>query len=367
MPPLESSSNPQSLPQLDIAAALDNLRFEERRNILNTINKLRDYGLNSLLSHPQLLISGGHPAADHNPASEVFSQTLIPRSESNHSPFATEIVLRQGQTQSIIVRIIPDITRPHLQRKSIANFHHSTTLTQLPEIIDAAMSTLSDASDPDQSNSKDTLRIEVEGPSQPQLTLADLPRLVESLSQSGTQRDYNYHNTAYSIADETNATSTAAAPTPTETITTPFEYPFPRPPLHINVPVPGSTFLIRALHTHQVITLSEGHLHLEPQPLPAGGWHWACIERDGWLGFRNCVSGTFMGHDGKGGYHAKVTHHKCNEWFVTRAVPGGGHLILILHGDKWRRMGIAEGGRELVEVEKEKEGVEATVWEFIKV
>ncbi|PQE24592.1 hypothetical protein CJF31_00011245 [Rutstroemia sp. NJR-2017a BVV2] len=362
MPPQESSS----IPQLDIAAALDNLHFEERRNILSTINKLRDNGLDSLLSRPQLLISGGdHSTVDRNSASETFSQTLVPRSESGHSPFATEIVLRQGQTQSIIVRIIPDITRPQPERKSIANFHHSTTdLTQLPEILSAAMSVLPDPSSPSQPNSKDTLRIEVEGPSQPQLTLVDLPRLIDSLSRSDIQRNHGYHHTAYSLADETTATSTAAAPTPTETIT-PFEYPFPVPSLHTGVPVPGSTFLIRALHTHQVLTLSEGHLHLEPQPPPAGGWHWACIERDGWLGFRNCVSGTFMGHDGKGGFHAKVTHHKCNEWFVTRAVPGGGHLILILHGDKWRRMGVAEGGREVLEVEKA--GTEGTVWEFVKV
>ncbi|PQE26473.1 hypothetical protein CJF30_00001204 [Rutstroemia sp. NJR-2017a BBW] len=353
MPPQESSS----IPQLDIAAALDTLHFEERRNILSTINKLRDNGLDSLLSRPQLLISGGdHPAADQNSASDTFSQSLVPRSESGHSPFATEIVLRRGETQSII-------------RKAIADFYHSTTdLTQLPEILTAAMSVLPDSSSPDQATPKDTLRIEVEGPFQPQLTLVDIPRLIDCLSRSDIQRNHGYHHTAYSIADETTATFTAAAPTPTSTIT-PSEYPFPTPAtipsLHTHVPVPGSTFLIRSLHTHQVLTLSEGHLHLEPSPPAAGGWHWACIERDGWLGFRNCVSGTFMGHDGKGGFHAKVTHHKCNEWFVTRAVPGGGHLIMILHGDKWRRMGVAEGGREVLEVEK---GVmEGTVWEFVRV
>jgi len=161
-----------------------------------------------------------------------------------------------------------------------------------------------------------------------------------------------------SIATTTSSTVVTNTPTPT-TVTDDFSG-------YITycdaVPWAGEIFMIRDRIHGRVITLTDGKLQLEPNVSGLGSWYWVCVEKDGWLGFRNYASGAYIGHDGKGNFHAKVFHHKGHEFFCARRHPDGGYLLLMRHGNKLWKMDIKEGGNELVETENK-----GTLWEFVKV
>ncbi|QSZ36623.1 hypothetical protein DSL72_006503 [Monilinia vaccinii-corymbosi] len=269
---------------------------------------------------------------------------------------STEIVLRHSEVISFTVRLIPDFSRPASQKSTIKNFQKSLNhIGELPSAVRQAMTLALDPKDePNKTPWKDVLRIEIEGPSQLHLTLLDVPSLVSG----GPKIETGHEDHAAPIAE--TASFTAGSNTPTHTATT--EDFLSRPPPGDTVPHAGTTFMIRDRNCGGVITLEEGTLQVSPSVPRAGGYHWACIERDGWFGFRNCVSGRFFGHDAKGKFHCKVLHHRNHEWFCTRAHPSGGHLLLMLHGDKFRQMKVGKDGTELVETDGE-----GTAWDFIEV
>lgn len=74
-----------------------------------------------------------------------------------------------------------------------------------------------------------------------------------------------------------------------------------------DIPTAKSTYLILHQPTNLVLTLVGGKFTLHKVPVmldeehPLAGkcsWHWECVEKDGWFGFRNAASGRYIGHDG---------------------------------------------------------------------
>lgn len=128
------------------------------------------------------------------------------------------------------------------------------------------------------------------------------------------------------------------------------------------VPCPGRSFLIRDPERGKSVAVVDGALQLHGiLPSDTTG-QWACFEENGWLGFRNRATGMVMGHNGRGGFHAKVTHHRAHEWFQVRRHPEGGYLLLVKHRDHLWRMDVGPDGRTLVE---KPEGGKR--WEFVAV
>ncbi|KAI5458469.1 hypothetical protein BGZ63DRAFT_47157 [Mariannaea sp. PMI_226] len=127
-------------------------------------------------------------------------------------------------------------------------------------------------------------------------------------------------------------------------------------------PWPGETFIIRLRDTGQTVTLVDGRLELCDEFRPEGGCHWRCEEKDGWFGFRNCVSGTYIGHDGKKKFIAKVSHHREHEYFCVRFNPKrGGFELLTRHGPELWRMNVGQDGKTLVETKGD-----SVTWDFFK-
>lgn len=97
------------------------------------------------------------------------------------------------------------------------------------------------------------------------------------------------------------------------------------------------------------------------------GTHWHCHENKGmWLGFRNAVSGRFIGNNGTGKHWRFIcTAEEHDEWekFMTRPHPDGGHLLLVKHGNCNLPMRGADNGELVVE----RDTNAGTGWEFIKV
>ena len=123
-----------------------------------------------------------------------------------------------------------------------------------------------------------------------------------------------------------------------------------------NIPWPGRTYRIQHRTSGRLITLVEGRLQLQlPETTKgAGGWYWVCVDRNGWLGFRSPVSGTYMGHDKRGRIWAQYSHHESHESFCVRRHPEGGYVILVKHGEGRELWQMALDEESGILVEKKK-------------
>ncbi|KAI1371185.1 hypothetical protein F4677DRAFT_316860 [Hypoxylon crocopeplum] len=166
-------------------------------------------------------------------------------------------------------------------------------------------------------------------------------------------------STSSTVADDLTPTHTMATDDLNDRCSPP---PSPSPSDKETVPWPGRTFIIKDPISGRQITLVRGELRLEYHTGDQGGYHWICVEKNGWLGFCDPVHNTYMGHDNRCGFIAQFKHHKDHESFCARKHPDGGYLLLTQHRDGLRRMDIGEDGHKLVETKDE-----GTAWEFVRV
>lgn len=132
-----------------------------------------------------------------------------------------------------------------------------------------------------------------------------------------------------------------------------------------NLPIPGKSLMIRTRkEPHLILTLCSGELKFLRKPIPGGGCFWQCVKKDGWLGFRNTVSGTYLGHDGQGKLYAKQSHHEPFEHFTMERDVDGGYILQQLMGpnNELVQVCLNEDGKSLMQ---QKEG--GTAWDFIDV
>src|SRR5436190_2675791 len=103
-----------------------------------------------------------------------------------------EIILRRAAIDSLTIKVIPDAQRPAMEQEPIKAFKESiTNFGELPNIMDKAMTVMGIDGGGSQSKAfaRDVLSVEIEGPSRPQLTLVDLPGLIQNESKGVTSAD----------------------------------------------------------------------------------------------------------------------------------------------------------------------------------
>lgn len=114
----------------------------------------------------------------------------------------------------------------------------------------------------------------------------------------------------------------------------------------------------------------------KPGSRTGGSIYWACINKGGWLGLRNTVSGKFLGHNGDGFLRCTVYLHKRWERFCVRQQPEGAYILYVTHWDDLWAVGLREEVVRVKQGERARKGVkklakigggEAMVWEFVKV
>jgi hypothetical protein len=133
-----------------------------------------------------------------------------------------------------------------------------------------------------------------------------------------------------------------------------------------SIPWPGSTFILRDAFSGHVLTLLSGSLSLSP-PGSRGSIHWKCIETKGWLGFKNTVSGRFLGHDARGKLTCSAGEQKGWENFCVRMHPEGGYVLLMTHFERLWHVGVrVERGVECL-AKTGDGGNDGIIWEFVKV
>ena len=179
--------------ELNITASLEGLQSEQQRRVLDTVAQLRKCGLESILSLPQLVVCGDQSAGKSS-VLEALTEIPFSRNDNLCTRFATEIILRRATTNSLNIKVIPDIERPASEQEPIKALKESITdFNELPHLIETATALMGiiNASVPLRSRAfaKDVLSIEIEGPSRPQLTLVDLPGLIQTETKGVSKAD----------------------------------------------------------------------------------------------------------------------------------------------------------------------------------
>lgn len=179
---------------MNITSSLEGLQSDEQRLVLDTIAQIRKCGLESVLSLPQLAVCGDQSAGKSS-VLEALTEIPFPRNDNLCTRFATEIILRRATTNSLTIKVIPDTNRPTEEQDLIKDFKESiTNFDELPSLMNKVMVVMgiegtSDSRSQIRAFAKDVLSIEIEGPSRPQLTLVDLPGLIQTETKGVTKAD----------------------------------------------------------------------------------------------------------------------------------------------------------------------------------
>ncbi|KAJ0122283.1 hypothetical protein J7T55_002795 [Diaporthe amygdali] len=178
----------QSSSQTDISLTLEKLQTDEQRRVLDTVSQVRKCGLESVLSLPQIVVCGDQSAGKSS-VLEALTEIPFPRNDNLCTRFATEICLRRDPVNSLTIRVIPDSDRPQKKQEQIKRYSESTTdLKDLPRIMGNAKKVMG-ISEGGNAFAKDTLSIEICGPDRPQLTLVDIPGLIQTSTKGVSDAD----------------------------------------------------------------------------------------------------------------------------------------------------------------------------------
>jgi GTPase SAR1 family protein len=177
-----------SPPEMSISSTIEELQTDEQRRVLDIVSQVRKCGLESVLSLPQIVVCGDQSAGKSS-VLEALTEIPFPRNDNLCTRFATEICLRRDPIDSLTIRVIPDSDRPQEKQDEIKNFSKSISdFTHLPEIINLAMEVMG-ISEGGSAFAKDTLSVEICGPNRPQLTLVDIPGLIQASTKGVSERD----------------------------------------------------------------------------------------------------------------------------------------------------------------------------------
>ncbi|MCJ1474752.1 hypothetical protein MMC13_003412 [Lambiella insularis] len=167
----------------EAATSLVKLHSKDHEEILNVIDQLRSEGISRFLNLPQLIVCGDQSSGKSS-VLEAISGLDFPRKDNLCTRFATELILRRAPQDAIKVSIHPDNDRSEAEQEKIRCFKPSTlALKQFASIVRGAGDFLG-IGQGGRIFSKDILRVELQGPSQPHLTLVDLPGLYHAPDKS---------------------------------------------------------------------------------------------------------------------------------------------------------------------------------------
>lgn len=178
----------RSSTQISIGPTLEELQTDEQRRVLDIVSQVRKCGLESVLSLPQIVVCGDQSAGKSS-VLEALTEIPFPRNDNLCTRFATEICLRRDPVDSLTIRVIPDSDRPQEKQEEIKNYSESIAdFADLPKIMENAMKVM-EISEGGNAFAKDTLSIEICGPSRPQLTLVDIPGLIQTSTKGVSDTD----------------------------------------------------------------------------------------------------------------------------------------------------------------------------------
>ncbi|KAJ5790010.1 uncharacterized protein N7518_007021 [Penicillium psychrosexuale] len=168
--------------------ATKNLQSSDHRDLLDIIDKLRLQGITRWVDLPEIIVCGDQSSGKSS-VLEAISGMSFPTKDNLCTRFATELVLRRGDRTSIDVSLIPDPTRPEEEQVRLRSqkFDLEEPLN-LGMVVNTAESVMG-LDGANKGFSTDILRIELCGPTQPHLTLVDLPGLFRAGNKEQSDQD----------------------------------------------------------------------------------------------------------------------------------------------------------------------------------
>ncbi|KAF1730133.1 Interferon-induced GTP-binding protein Mx [Beauveria bassiana] len=175
------------------AQGLEQLCSGEHLHLLNAVDSLRSQGVSHYISLPQIIVCGDQSSGKSS-VLESISGVSFPVKSSLCTRFPTELILRKTTVSSINVSIVPHQSRSESDKESLSKFHENLPDCQdLPALIDSAKSAMG-VMTVGKAFSGDILRIEVNGPDRPHLTIVDLPGLIHSENKHQSASDIQLIN-----------------------------------------------------------------------------------------------------------------------------------------------------------------------------
>ena len=181
-------------PELSTTSSIEDLQTADQRRVLDTVDQVRKCGLDSIVVLPQLVVCGDQSAGKSS-VLEALTEIPFPRNDNLCTRFATEIILRRANVNSLTIKVIPDAQRSANEKSMIFNFTESITdFNELPRIMEKAMEVMgiagaASSDEKPRAFARDVLSIVIEGPHRPQLTLVDIPGLIATSSRGVTKAD----------------------------------------------------------------------------------------------------------------------------------------------------------------------------------
>jgi GTPase SAR1 family protein len=168
--------------------AVQGLQTAEQMQLLDIVDSLRAQGLSEFTALPQLIVCGDQSSGKSS-VLEAISGVPFPRQDNLCTRFATEVILRRAANDGISVGIVPAKGKTKEDQGRLLRFGAKlATREDFPVLFEKAKEAMG-LSDSGMAFSKDILRVEIRGPTQPQLTLVDLPGLIHSETNSQTTQD----------------------------------------------------------------------------------------------------------------------------------------------------------------------------------
>ncbi|KAG6266920.1 hypothetical protein E4U48_005272 [Claviceps purpurea] len=155
------------------------LQSRGHRNLLDIIDKLRSKGISRYVDLPQIVVCGDQSAGKSS-VLEAISGMSFPSKDNLCTRFATELVLRRHDSQAIKVSIIPGPDCSAEDRERLNDFSADIDIDapDIGSVVEKAKEAMGLSET--KVFSSDVLRVELCGPTQPHLTMVDLPGLFRA-------------------------------------------------------------------------------------------------------------------------------------------------------------------------------------------
>ncbi|KAK7911643.1 P-loop containing nucleoside triphosphate hydrolase protein [Apiospora marii] len=163
------------------------LQSQDHRDLLDVIDTLRSQGLSRFVDLPQIIVCGDQSSGKSS-VLEAISGMSFPTKDTLCTRFATELILRRNPSVGIHVSIHPGPDRSPKDKQILEAFKYTHDDLDIGEAIDQAKNAMG-LDGGDAVFSADVLRIEVSGPTQPHLTIVDLPGLFLAGNKDQSEAD----------------------------------------------------------------------------------------------------------------------------------------------------------------------------------
>jgi GTP-binding protein EngB required for normal cell division len=164
------------------------LQSKDHRDLLDIIDTLRSKGINRYVDLPEIIVCGDQSAGKSS-VLEAISGLSFPTKDNLCTRFATELVLRRDATARVKASIHPGPDRSPEEVERLNEFHLDIDIAHpnVANLVERAKEAMgiSDV----KAFSMDVLRVELCGPTQPHLTLVDLPGLFRAGSRDQSVDD----------------------------------------------------------------------------------------------------------------------------------------------------------------------------------